>query len=167
VYECKDDKRKNAFTTGNSVSSKKDWSCKMLRRRKGKIKKLCKRKDDARKFCQITCDSCFSKSPSLIPSSLSSVIPSFTNSPSSMPSSIPSEYVCKDDLEKKVNDFEGKDITCEELGDSKYDDDREDICDKRGIGNKICPVTCNACKKCPIITKYLSKCNTYMQGQNG
>jgi len=69
-----------------------------------------------------------------------------------MPSSIPSEYVCKDDLERKVNDFEGKDITCEELGDSKYDDDREDICDKRGIGNKICPVTCNACKKCPIIS---------------
>ena len=77
------------------------------------------------------------------PSSLPSVLPS--SLPSTVPSSSPSKKVLPlDDLEGTVNDFQGKKITCEELGDSKYDDDREDICDKRDIGNKICPMTCNA-----------------------
>jgi len=69
VYVCKDVTDKVAFTRKN-----KGWSCKKLSNKKDKKKdKICKKIFDAQRQCAITCNSCFSNSPSLITSASAGV----------------------------------------------------------------------------------------------
>merc|ERR1712195_407798 len=69
VYVCKDVTDKVAFT-----KKKKGWSCKKLSNKKDKKKdKICKKIFDAQRQCAITCNSCFSNSPSLITSAAAGV----------------------------------------------------------------------------------------------
>merc|ERR1712166_480468 len=137
--------------------------------RKNKKKdKICKKIFDARRQCAITCNSCPtwvpsvmpsvlpsslpsvkpsslpSVMPSLLPSSLPSVKPSLLPSslPSVKPSSLPSVYVCKDVTDKVAFKKKKKGWSCKKLRKNKK---KDKICKKIFDAQRQCAITCNSC----------------------
>merc|ERR1711957_467437 len=113
VYVCKDVTDEVAFTRKN-----KDWSCiKLGFQYDKKIKKICKDIVDAQRQCAITCNSCPTSLPSVMPSSSpsASVIPSLLPSASVIPSSLPSVYVCKDVTDKVAFTKNNNGWSCKKL----------------------------------------------------
>merc|ERR1711957_1155862 len=126
VYVCKDVTDKVAFTKNNN-----GWSCKKLRRQKDKkIKKICKKTFDAQRQCAITCNSCFSNSPSLA-----------TLSPSD---------VCKDAGDEYTFNYKSEEYTCKILQGESVGK-IEKVCWKKQLAQKYCPLTCDVCT--PVIIK--------------
>merc|ERR1711957_864224 len=125
VYVCKDVTDEVAFTRKN-----KGWSCIKLRvKQDKKIKKICKDIVDAQRQCAITCNSCFSNSPSLA-----------TSAPIG---------VCKDD-DDFTFEYNGRDFTCEKLS-SRKETNIERICrkKKKETVEPFCPLTCGVCSPLP------------------
>merc|ERR1711957_941499 len=121
VYVCKDVTDEVAFTRKN-----KGWSCIKLRvKQDKKIKKICKDIVDAQRQCAITCNSCFSNSPSLA-----------TSAPIG---------VCKDDDDFTFK-YKDTKFTCETLSDRRKEN-IEKICRKKQkkTTEPFCPLTCGAC----------------------
>ena len=126
VYVCKDVTDEVAFTRKN-----KDWSCTKLGfQYNKKIKKICKDIVDAQRQCAITCNSCFSNSPSLA-----------TLSPSD---------VCKDAGDEYTFNYKSEEYTCKILQGESVGK-IEKVCWKKQLAQKYCPLTCDVCT--PVIIK--------------